>query len=85
MSKIKFQNQWSSTTVYIISEKDIDDLDYIIQYEDFFIDDDEENGFVNDTMRLLYEYSSPETWDAKSFVELYRKYDENNWYCEVVY
>ena len=83
MGKIKFTNQWSHTEVYIISKKDQDDLDHVIQYEEFFDEDvkEEYTVFVNDTMKKLWEYCQPETWNSKKFVELYKTLDQDNWYC----
>jgi hypothetical protein len=77
--KIRFQNQWSHTEVYVISEKDQSDLDYIIPYE--FMYNEETDEYISDEMKALGECL--ENWNPGEFVRLYNKLDQDNWYCEL--
>ena len=78
-TKIRFQNQWKHIEVYVISEKDQSDLDYIIPYE--FMYDEETGEYISDEMRALGECL--ENWNPEEFVRLYNELGQDNWYCEL--
>ena len=80
--KIKFTHEYSSCEVYVISQKDQDDLDLVIPYE--FMFDEDTHEYISDEMKALGDCVFEGNWNPKEFVRLYNKLEQDNWYCEIV-
>jgi hypothetical protein len=81
--KLRFINEWSSSEVYVVSEKDNEDFELIMPYELLFDEDAyPEDVFLSETTEKIHN-SIYEDWDPELFIELYKEIDQDNWFVEI--